>query len=142
MRLSNARKAAALAALTVLACMAADASTAPRSAYVPPTPPPTALDSGGATAVPNTPASASRATSPTASSAGVLSSDGATAAGGETAAAPTGPRTHKVAEGETLSLLAFKYYGSPNKWDRIFNANRGKLKSADQVRPGIVLVIP
>jgi len=36
MRLSNGRKAAALAALTLLVCMAADASTAPRAAYAPP----------------------------------------------------------------------------------------------------------
>jgi nucleoid-associated protein YgaU len=57
-------------------------------------------------------------------------------------AADTAPRTHKVAEGETLSLLAFKYYGSPNKWDKIFAANRDKLKNPDQVHPGMVLKIP
>ena len=57
-------------------------------------------------------------------------------------AAPTGPRTHTVADGETLSLLAFKYYGSPNKWDKIFDANRDKLKNPDQVRPGMTLKIP
>jgi hypothetical protein len=38
MRLSNWRKAAALAALTVLACMAAGASAGPRAAYVLPNP--------------------------------------------------------------------------------------------------------
>lgn len=38
MRLSNGRKAAALAALTLLVCMAADASTAPRAAHVLPNP--------------------------------------------------------------------------------------------------------
>jgi len=57
-------------------------------------------------------------------------------------AAAAGPRTHTVAEGETLSLLAFKYYGSPNKWDKIFDANRDKLKNPDQVRPGMVLKLP
>ena len=57
-------------------------------------------------------------------------------------AAPAGPRTHTVAEGENLSLIAFKYYQSPNKWDKIVAANRGKLKNPDQVRPGMVLVIP
>ncbi|MBK8478091.1 MAG: LysM peptidoglycan-binding domain-containing protein [Opitutaceae bacterium] len=55
---------------------------------------------------------------------------------------PTGPRTHTVAEGENLSIIAFKYYQSPNKWDKIVAANRGKLKNPDQVRPGMVLVIP
>ena len=57
-------------------------------------------------------------------------------------AAPAVARTHTVAEGETLSVIAFKYYGSPNKWDKIFDANRDKLKSPDQVRPGLVLKIP
>lgn len=56
--------------------------------------------------------------------------------------APAGPRTHTVAEGENLSIIAFKYYQSPNKWDKIVAANRSKLKNPDQVRPGMVLVIP
>jgi hypothetical protein len=51
-------------------------------------------------------------------------------------------RTHTVAEGESLSLIAFKYYQSPNKWDKIVAANRAKLKNPDMLRPGMVLVIP
>lgn len=58
------------------------------------------------------------------------------------AVAPAGPRTHTVAEGESLSLIAFKYYQSPNKWDKIVAANRGKLKNPDMLRAGMVLVIP
>lgn len=54
----------------------------------------------------------------------------------------TGPRTHTVAEGENLSIISFKYYQSPHKWDKIVTANRGKLKNPDQVRPGMVLIIP
>lgn len=103
------------------------------AAYGTPTSAPVALESSGATI------DSPRASAP-ASSATPLLADAP--AGDSTSTAAAGPRTHKVAEGETLSLLAFKYYGSPNKWDRIFNANRAKLKSADQVRPGIVLVIP
>ena len=57
-------------------------------------------------------------------------------------AAPAGPRTHTVAEGESLSLIAYKYYQSPNKWDRIVAANRTKLKNPDMLRPGMVLIIP
>lgn len=51
-------------------------------------------------------------------------------------------RTHTVAEGESLSLISFKYYQSPNKWDKIVAANRTKLKNPDMLRPGMVLVIP
>ena len=51
-------------------------------------------------------------------------------------------RTHTVSEGENLSLISFKYYQSPNRWDRIVAANRAKLKNPDSVRPGMVLVIP
>lgn len=51
-------------------------------------------------------------------------------------------RTHTVLEGENLSVIAFKYYQSPNKWDKIVTANRAKLKNPDQLRPGMVLVIP
>ena len=57
-------------------------------------------------------------------------------------AAPAGPRTHTVAEGESLSLIAYKYYQSPNKWDRIVAANRTKLRNPDMLRPGMVLLIP
>jgi len=58
------------------------------------------------------------------------------------AAAASQVRTHTVAEGESLSLISFKYYQSPNKWDKIVAANRTKLKNPDMLRPGMVLVIP
>ncbi len=51
-------------------------------------------------------------------------------------------RTHTVGEGESLSLISFKYYKSPNKWDRIVAANPTKLRNPDQLRPGMVLIIP
>ena len=68
----------------------------------------------------------------------------------EPAAAPrpapaqvAGPlRTHTVAEGENLSVISFKYYQSPNKWDKIVAANRAKLRNPDMLRAGMVLVIP
>ncbi len=71
----------------------------------------------------------------------------AAAARAETTAAPTAPapaslRTHTVAEGENLSVISFKYYQSPNRWDKIVAANRAKLKNPDQLRPGMVLLIP
>lgn len=33
------------------------------------------------------------------------------------------PRQHKVAAGETLRSIASKYYGNPNLWERIYEAN-------------------
>jgi nucleoid-associated protein YgaU len=92
--------------------------------------------------VPYTPATALRPTpvvteEPVAAAADTAQPPAATAP-----AAPAGPRTHTVAEGESLSLIAFKYYQSPNKWDKIVAANRTKLKNPDMLRPGMVLIIP
>ncbi|HNW43721.1 MAG TPA: hypothetical protein PKI19_04400 [Elusimicrobiales bacterium] len=33
------------------------------------------------------------------------------------------PRQHKVAAGETLRSIASQYYGNPNLWERVYNAN-------------------
>ncbi|MBK5213814.1 MAG: LysM peptidoglycan-binding domain-containing protein [Flavobacteriaceae bacterium] len=49
---------------------------------------------------------------------------------------------HTVKSGETLSKIAKQYYKDPNKYNTIFEANRGKLKSADLIHPGDELVIP
>lgn len=49
---------------------------------------------------------------------------------------------HTVKSGETLSKIAKQYYNDPNKYNAIFEANRGKLKSADLIHPGDELVIP
>ncbi len=49
---------------------------------------------------------------------------------------------HTVKSGETLSKISKQYYKDPNKYNNIFEANRGKLKSADLIHPGDELVIP
>ncbi len=49
---------------------------------------------------------------------------------------------HTVQSGETLGKIAKQYYKDPNKYNAIFEANRGKLKSADLIHPGDELVIP
>lgn len=51
-------------------------------------------------------------------------------------------RLHTVREGETLSDISYRYYGSANKWQKIFNANRGKIKDASRLKPGTKLIIP
>ncbi len=49
---------------------------------------------------------------------------------------------HTVKSGETLGKIAKQYYGDPSKYNAIFEANKGKLKSADLIHPGDELVIP
>lgn len=61
----------------------------------------------------------------------------AASAGGSSAT-----RTYKVQSGDTLSKIAKEFYGNPNEYNRIFEANRDKLESADKIHPGQELVIP
>jgi acetyl esterase/lipase/phage tail protein X len=52
------------------------------------------------------------------------------------------PRAHIVRQGETLSQIARKYYGSARLWQKIFEANRETIEDANKVRAGTELVIP
>ena len=58
------------------------------------------------------------------------------------APAPAQTRTHTVQRGETLRLIAERYYGSRDRSDEIFQANRGTLADPNRIRPGQVLTIP
>ena len=49
---------------------------------------------------------------------------------------------HTVRKGETLSSISYDYYGSANKWQKIFKANRRILKNPHTVRIGTKLIIP
>jgi len=49
---------------------------------------------------------------------------------------------HIVREGETLSEISYKYYGSANKWQMILDANRNVIKDVNKLRPGIKIIIP
>lgn len=68
----------------------------------------------------------------------------APAAAAASAAAPSGggQRTYKVQAGDTLSKIAKEFYGNANDYNRIFEANRDKLQSADKIQIGQELVIP
>lgn len=54
---------------------------------------------------------------------------------------PAWPKRHRAVAGDTLRSLAGKYYGDPNLWERIYDANRDKV---DRGLPteGATLVIP
>lgn len=49
---------------------------------------------------------------------------------------------HDVAKGDTLSAISKKYYGDPNKYNAIFEANRPMLTHPDKIYPGQKLRIP
>jgi len=51
-------------------------------------------------------------------------------------------RVHIVREGETLSQIARKYYGSAGMWRKIFEANRETIQDANKVQAGTELIIP
>ncbi len=49
---------------------------------------------------------------------------------------------HIVREGDTLSEISRKYYGSVNKWRMILNANQSVIEDVNRLRPGTKLIIP
>lgn len=51
-------------------------------------------------------------------------------------------REHTIASGDTLSGISLKYYGTTANAMLIFEANKSKLKSPDDLRIGVKLVIP
>jgi len=49
---------------------------------------------------------------------------------------------YAVVRGDTLSKISKQYYGDPNKYNAIFEANKPMLKSPDLIYPGQMLRIP
>lgn len=49
---------------------------------------------------------------------------------------------YTVVHGDTLSKISKQYYGDPNKYNAIFEANKPMLKSPDLIYPGQMLRIP
>jgi hypothetical protein len=61
---------------------------------------------------------------------------------GAAPAAGGGGRTYTVQKGDTLSKIAQEFYGHANQYNKIFEANRDKLKDPDHIQVGQTLVIP
>lgn len=51
-------------------------------------------------------------------------------------------RTYKVRKGDTLQKISRKFYGTTKKWPLLYKTNKDKLKSADSLQPGQILIIP
>ena len=62
--------------------------------------------------------------------------------GGPSGTSASAPRSYTVQKGDTLSKISKQYYGDANKYMRIFEANKDKLKDPDKIQPGQVLTIP
>jgi nucleoid-associated protein YgaU len=56
--------------------------------------------------------------------------------------AGTASQYHDVVHGDTLSAIAKKYYGDPNKYMKIFEANKPMLSDPNKIYPGQKLRIP
>jgi len=56
--------------------------------------------------------------------------------------AETGPRTYKVASGDTLAKISKQYYGTTSHWQQILAANHDKLRDDKSLRVGMELTIP
>lgn len=49
---------------------------------------------------------------------------------------------HIIRQGETLSEISHKYYGSANKWRMILDANRNEIEDVSKLKPGTKIIIP
>lgn len=59
------------------------------------------------------------------------------------AAPPPAPtRTHTVQAGDTLEKIAQRYYGAPNQWHRIYDANAAQLGNGRPLTAGMQLHVP
>ena len=55
---------------------------------------------------------------------------------------PGTPVTYKVKSGDTLSGISRRYYGTPDRWQEILNANRDVLKDDRSLVIGRTIRIP
>lgn len=62
--------------------------------------------------------------------------------GSSTTAPAGGVQTYTVKSGDSLSKIAKRIYGDPDKWHRIYEANRDKIKNPDLIHPGQQFTIP
>ena len=76
---------------------------------------------------------------PPAAAASPAAVSGSSSGGAE---APSQSEFYTVSKGDTLSKIAKQFYGDPNKYNAIFEANRPMLEHPDRIYPGQMLRIP
>ena len=64
----------------------------------------------------------------------------AAAAGAE--GSTTAARTYTVQAGDNLSKISKRFYGGPNQYLKIVDANKDQLPDPDKIKPGMQLIIP
>jgi nucleoid-associated protein YgaU len=68
---------------------------------------------------------------------------GQTTPGGETAKAGTpAQRDYTIKSGDSLSKIARQFYGNANDWQKIYEANKDKIKDPNMIYPGQKIIIP
>lgn len=51
-------------------------------------------------------------------------------------------REYTIQPGDSLSKIAKKHYGNADEWQKIYQANKEKIKNPDKIFPGQKIVIP
>lgn len=52
------------------------------------------------------------------------------------------PETYTVQQGDTLFIISKRFYGAPNKWKAILNANRAMIAPDGRLRAGQIIKLP
>jgi len=68
--------------------------------------------------------------------------ESATMTAGASTGGGQGQRRYTVKSGDTLSKISREFYGDPNQYSKIFNANRNILADPNKISPGQDLLIP
>jgi nucleoid-associated protein YgaU len=63
-------------------------------------------------------------------------------AGSQAGAVDDGTQYYVIKSGDTLSAIAKQFYGDPNQYPKIFDANREVIKDANLIFPGQKIRIP
>ena len=57
-------------------------------------------------------------------------------------AAGTSQREYVIKSGDSLSKIAKQFYGNANDWQKIYQANKDKIKDPNMIHPGQKIIIP
>jgi len=51
-------------------------------------------------------------------------------------------RDYTIQSGDSLSKIARQFYGNANDWQKIYEANKDKIKDPNLIHPGQKIIIP